>query len=132
MWIVVDCNVLVDASGQGVKQYAQGSYTLLEELMARSEFVLAVDSKNKIRQQYDNRISFPMHAHSWLLRLLPHRIKAVPRTQIPKAVLVALREVHFDQNDIPLLEAALGSERLIVTRDFNSFTNEVLRIIRRR
>jgi len=130
MWIVIDCNVLVDGSGQGVPEHRASSYELLESLINRNEFVLAVDPKGKIRQQYDNRIAFPMHAHNWLLRLLPHRIRVVPQTRIPKAVLVQLREVHFDQKDIPLVEAACGSERTIVTRDFNSFTKRVQTILR--
>lgn len=132
MWIVIDCNVLVDGSGQGVPEYRVSSYELMENLINRGEFTLAVDSKGKIRQQYENRIAFPMHAHNWLLRLLPHRIRAVRQSPIPRAISVKLREVHFDQNDIPLVEAAYGSEKVIVTRDFNSFTEPVQTILRRK
>ena len=115
MWLVVDCNVLVDASGQGVREYAADSYALLEILINRSDFTLAIDSRNRIKQQYDNRIAFPMHAHSWLQLLLPQRIRAVRRVVIPKGASVALREAHFDQADLPLVEAAYASDKLIVT-----------------
>ncbi len=132
MWIVVDCNVLVDASGQGMEEHAESSYALLEDLIQRKDFVLAIDSKAKIKRQYDARIAFPMHAHNWLGRLLPNRMTATAGQRVPRGVLVSLREVHFDQNDVALVEAAYNSDRIIVTRDFNSFTGPVQDILRRR
>ena len=132
MWLVLDCNVLVDASGQGIPEYAGASYNLLQALARRQDFVLAIDSKGKIKREYDNRINVTMYAHHWLSLLLPDRIKHVKPVQLPKGAGVALREAHLHRRDFPLVEAAWGSGKVIVTRDFSSFSDSVNTILRRR
>jgi len=132
MWLVVDTNVLVDASGQGMREYAQASYELLRTLSEKPGFVLALDRKQKIWDEYQNRVRAPMFAYQWLEALrIQRRIEAVTGSGIPKGSVVELREAHFDRKDYPLVEAALYSEGTIVTRDFKSFTERVKTVLQR-
>lgn len=131
-WFVIDTCVLVDASGQGVSQHAEASHRLLTRLRNDDGFVLAVDSKGKILHQYSERICAPMFAHHWLEALQPSRIRAVSLNCIPKGPRVELLENRLHREDFPLVEAALGSGNIIVTRDFASFSRDIQDILRRR
>ena len=131
MWLVIDCTVLVDASGQGVSEYAESSLALLKLLLATPEFVLALDAKRKIQREYENRVRAPMYAHQWLdLLQRKERVKPVERLRIPKGASVSLREARLHKKDFPLVEAALGSSKVIVTRD-PSFSEPVKSILHR-
>lgn len=134
MWLVVDTNVLVDASGgQGVKEYAAASHNLLRALADIPSFILALDCKQKILCEYQARIRAPMFAYQWLERLrLGMRIKRVNGSGIPRGPAVQLQEAHFDIKDYKLVDAALYASKIIVTRDFKSFTNSVQTILRRK
>ena len=132
MWLVLDTNVLVDASGQGVKDYAEVSHELLKSLMATPLFVLAIDKRQKILREYEARVNAQMFAYHWLERLRRElRIRAVTSVEIPRAAAVALREAHFDNKDYPLVQAALYSSKIIITREFRSFSARVVSILRR-
>ena len=131
-WFVIDTCVLVDASGQGVSQHAEASHRLLTHLRNDDRFILAVDSKGKILRQYSERICAPMFAHHWLEALQPSRIRAVSLNCIPKGPRVALLENRLHRGDFPLVEGALGSDKIIVTRDFPSFSEGIQDILRRR
>ena len=132
MWLPIDTNVLVDASGQGMADYADASYQLLRRSLLLPDFRLAIDPKGKLRHEYENRINAVMYAHHWLTELNKNqRIQLVPKVPIPKGAKVELLEVHLHQEDFHLVEAALGSDGLIITRDFNSFQKPVIRILRR-
>jgi hypothetical protein len=133
MWLVIDTNVLVDASGQGVPAHAKESLDLLGRLQAIPEFALAIDFKKKLLREYENRVNGNMYAHHWLIRLnREQRIQTVPRVRIPKGAKVELLEAHLHQEDWPLVEAALGSHNIIITRDFRSFQDDICSILRRK
>lgn len=132
MWLVIDTNVLVDASGQGVLDHADCALKLLRQLLAEPQFCLAIDPKEKLKREYENRINAIMYAHYWLTELNKGgRVKSSQKTPVPKGAKVKLLEARLHQEDFHLIEAALGSERIIVTRDFKSFQDNIIAILRR-
>src|SRR3989338_5714871 len=131
MWFPIDCNVLVHASGEGMREYAEASYELLRNLEGRRDFVLAIDYKRKILREYEGRIRAPMFAHHWLTRLHPERIRAVRKLRIPKGALVELLEARLHKKDHMYVEAAYGADKVLVTADFTSFSATVITILHR-
>lgn len=133
LWLVVDTNVLVDASGQGIKEFAKTSHELLRALAMEPKFALALDLRGKIHREYRARIRAPMFAFHWLEKLGKEvRLRPVDSTEIPKGTRVSLAEAHFDTKDLPLVQAAYHSHKLIVTRDYRCFSARVKKILRRK
>ena len=131
MDLVIDTTVLVDASGQGQQEYARSSYELLRFLADRSDWRLCFDRKGKIENEYRNRISGQMYAQKWLKVCQPRRFVPDP-VRLPKGTRVQLEEAHFDWKDLPFVETAWSTAtRVIVTREFKSYTPDVIRILRR-
>ncbi|MGE5112333.1 MAG: hypothetical protein ACM3JB_15825 [Acidobacteriaceae bacterium] len=132
MDLVIDCNVLVDASGQGMEEYAQASLELLKYLLLIPEFRLVIDGKGKIAREYDNRINATMYARNWLEKLQrSQRVVQLNSLSVPKGARVKLLEERLHKRDFPLIETALAADHTIITRDFNSFQKEIITILRR-
>jgi hypothetical protein len=131
MDLVIDTCVLVDASGQGVSEFAGESYQLLINLETHGEWRLCFDKKGKIKKEYDDRVSGQMFAQKWLMAV-QNRWFTPECMRIPKGTSVKLREIHFDMDDLPFVETAHSSaSKIIVTREFKSYSKQVLKVLRR-
>ena len=131
MDLVIDTVVLVDASGEGVPDFAGESYRLLQHLQGWEPWRLCFDEKGKIKRQYDNRISGQMFAQKWLMAS-QSRWFTPPCARIPRGTRVELCEAHFDWGDHPFVETAYSTAtKTIVTREFKSYTPVVITILRR-
>ena len=130
MDLVIDTCVLVDASGEGMQEFAHESYDLLSLLRDRDGWRLCFDKKGKIKQEYDNRISGQMFAQKWLEATQGRWCKP-DFNRVPKGTRVKLGEVHFDWEDLPFVETAHSTTtKIIVTREFRSYSTQVLTVLR--
>lgn len=130
MDLVVDTVVLVDASGDGVQEFASESYDLLQYLQGCEGWRLCFDKKGKIKREYDNRTG-QLFAQKWLMATQT-RWFTPECTRLPKATRVRLSEIHFHWDDYPFVETAYSTTtKMIVTREFRSYSPRVITVLRR-
>lgn len=134
MDLVIDTCVLVDASGdpQGVQEFARESYDLLQLLQSRDDWRHCFDKKEKIKREYNKRISGQMFAQKWLMKT-QDRWFVLSCNRLPKPTRIKLcDDCHFDQKDVPFVETAHSTTtKIIVTREFKSYKPQVITVLRR-
>lgn len=139
--LTVDVCVLRSASGLGVKQAAAPSYALLTDMEKSKDAFLALDTKRRIRYQYEKQLGPQTFARIWLTKMYERaKIKPVERCSLKhdyRDAFTQLQGEHFDcstKEDAKYVEtAAMTTCKTLVTVDFgNSYRPRICTILKRK
>jgi hypothetical protein len=117
--LTIDVGVLMSASGLGDDRNHDHSLALAKKVEASPNFVLALDARKRIEQQYRDKMRQGTFGQAWLMRLfLKEKINYIPWGALPKGARVALEQAHFDREDYKYVETAARAKcGVIVSHD---------------
>jgi len=108
----------MSGSTLGALEHSEASLNLLKAIEARSGWALAMDTKGRIRHQYEEKIKHGF-GKDWLRRLATtNRILFIKCQNVDKGTRTALKEAHFDTEDFKYVDtAASTSSKKLVSHD---------------
>jgi hypothetical protein len=129
--LTVDVGVVMAGSSLGDPAHFQSSLDLLKAIESREGWSLALDSKGRIRYQYEEKVKQGF-GQAWLRRLASTgRISMIKWQKLNKGIVTGLKEEHFDTEDFKYVEtAAATSCRKLVSHD-PDYSTAIRAILRR-
>ena len=129
--LTVDVCILIRGFHSDSANYCEHSRCVLDNLLSRESHSLALDSKKRIRYEYEHHLQRNTLAISWLTLMASRGKIMVYSTKMPRTLRVKLDEAHFHVPDRKYVETALASKtKKIVTGD-GDYSKKVKKILKR-
>lgn len=131
MDLTVDVGVVMSGSGLGAPEHRQSSLDLMKAVESETAFLLALDSKGRIRHQYNLMVKRGF-GYYWLQRLAAKgSITVVKWKRLNRGAVVALVERHFDPEDMKYVETAAGTSCKILVSHDPDYSPSVRKVLRK-
>lgn len=108
----------MSGSNLGAQEHYETSLSLLKAIESRVGWALALDSKGRIRHQYEQKVKQGF-GEAWLRRLAStNRIVFIKCRKLDKGTVTGLKEAHFDKEDFKYADTAASTQcKKLVSHD---------------
>ena len=129
--LTVDVGVVMSASGLGAAGHREASLGLLKAIESRAQWLLALDSRGRIRYQYEEKVKQGF-GEAWLRRLAStNRIAFVTCRKLDRGTVTRLKEDHFDPEDFKYVHTAASTQcKKLISHD-PDYSHQVRKTLKR-